>query len=75
MNNTDSFFAGIDPNKYYPRKDTAALLNNKPQTLAVWHLTGRENLPVTKIGRHCKYLGQDIIAYLKSKRSGGECYD
>ena len=66
----NDFYAGIDPDKLYPRNDTAKLLDNKPQTLAVWYLTKRENLPVTKIGRHCKYLGRDIIAYLKSKRSG-----
>jgi hypothetical protein len=46
------------------RKEAALLLGVKPQTLAVWALTKRENLRVTKIGRHSKYLLSDIEAYL-----------
>ena len=56
----------LDHTKYklLSRKEAASLLGVKPQTLAVWALTKRENLPVTKIGRHSKYLLSDIESYL-----------
>ena len=46
------------------REQAAAYLGVKPQTLAVWHCTGRYGLPVVKVGRLVRYRQQDLDAFL-----------
>ena len=49
--------------------EAAEYLGVKPQTLATWRLTKRENLPFVKVGRHCKYLLKDLDSYIERKRN------
>lgn len=38
-----------------------------PHTLAVWHSTGRYNIPVIKIGRKVFYRRSDLDAFVASR--------
>jgi excisionase family DNA binding protein len=49
------------------REQAAEYLNNKPQTLAVWHSTGRYALPVVKVGRSVRYRLSDLEAFVASR--------
>ena len=42
------------------RLEAADLLQVKPQTLAIWHSQGRDNLPVIKVGRSVRYRQSDV---------------
>ena len=53
------------------RAEAAAYLGLKPQTLAVWALTGRYGLPVTQSGRNVRYRRRDLDAWLDSRTVGG----
>ncbi len=48
----------------YTRKQAAAFLGVKENTLAVWHTTKRYDLPVVKVGRLCKYRLSDLLDFL-----------
>ena len=37
------------------RREAADFLGVKPQTLGLWHSTGRHRLPVVKVGNRCHY--------------------
>jgi excisionase family DNA binding protein len=52
------------------RKEAADYLGLKPQTLAVWHCTGRYGLPVVKVGRSCRYRLADLEAWLAARTVG-----
>ncbi len=45
--------------KLLTRRETAALLSLRPQTLATWSMTGR-HLKVVKIGRSARYRESDV---------------
>jgi len=45
------------------RREAAAYLGIKPQTLAVWKCTKRYGLPVVKVGRLAKYRKSDLAGY------------
>ncbi len=53
------------------RDEAAEYLGVRPQTLAIWKLTGRYNLPVIKVGRFCKYRKSDLDAWLERRTVGG----
>ena len=46
------------------RDEAAEYLGVKPQTLALWHSTGRYPLPVVKIGRRAKYRLADLDQFI-----------
>ena len=49
------------------REQAAAYLGIKPQTLAVWHTTGRYRLPVVKVGRAVRYRMSDLDEFLSRR--------
>ena len=52
------------------REQAAKYLGVAAQTLAIWAMTGRYNLPVIKVGRLCKYRGTDLDRWLLSRTIG-----
>jgi hypothetical protein len=57
----------IDPDKLYPPKTTAEILNMSTSWLAKSRLRG-DGPRYIKIGRSVKYEGRDLIEYRKSKK-------
>ena len=57
----------IDPEKLYPPKIGAVLLNMSESWLAKSRMRG-DGPRYVKIGRSVKYLDRDLIEYLKSKK-------
>jgi hypothetical protein len=57
----------IDPEKLYPPKTTAELLNMSTSWLAKARLRG-DGPRYAKFGRSVKYQEQDIIEYRKSRK-------
>jgi excisionase family DNA binding protein len=53
--------------KLLTREQAAEYLGIKPQTLSVWHSTGRYQLPVVKVGRAVRYRMQDLQAFVASR--------
>ncbi len=53
------------------RKEAAKILDVQPGTLAVWECTKRYKLPVTRVGRLCKYKPSDLKDFIKSQQKGG----
>lgn len=49
------------------RDEAAEYLNVRPQTLALWHSTGRYALPVIKVGRAVRYRIADLEAFIASR--------
>lgn len=60
------------PPEMLNREGAAAYIGVRPQTLAVWALTGRYSLPMHKIGRCVRYKRSDLDKWLESRRVGGE---
>ncbi|MBN1556188.1 MAG: helix-turn-helix domain-containing protein [Phycisphaerae bacterium] len=56
--------------KMLTRKEAAEYLGVKPQTLAAWHVTGKYNLPLVKVGRSCRYRLADLEAWLAARTVG-----
>jgi excisionase family DNA binding protein len=56
--------------KLLTRKEAAEVLGVRPETLAVWHCTGRYKLPVVKVGRSCRYRLADLEAWLAARTVG-----
>lgn len=56
--------------KLLARKEAAEVLGVRPETLAVWHCTGRYKLPVVKVGRSCRYRLADLEAWLAARTVG-----
>lgn len=57
----------IDPDKLYPPKITAEILNMSTSWLAKARLRG-DGPRYVKLGRSVKYQGLDLIEYRKSKK-------
>ncbi len=52
------------------RQEAATMLGLRPQTLAVWAMTGR-NLPYVKLGRKVvRYRREDVEAFIDKCRIG-----
>lgn len=49
------------------RQEVAKYLGCRPQTLAVWAITGRYALPFVKVGRLVKYRRSDLDAFLNRR--------
>lgn len=49
------------------REEAAKVLGVRPQTLAVWHCTGRQRLPVIKVGGRCRYRLDDLERWLAER--------
>ena len=47
----------------------AEVIGVRPNTLAIWRLTGRHDLPFVKVGRLVRYRRSDLIRWM-SERSG-----
>ena len=57
--------------KLLNRKEAAAYLGVRPETLAVWHCTGRYKLPVVKVGRSVRYRMADLESWIAERTVGG----
>ena len=53
------------------RREAAEFLNLRPQTLAVWHVTGQYSLPVVKVGRAVRYRRADLERWLAQRTVPG----
>ena len=64
----------IAPSGLMTREQAAEYLGLRIQTLAVWAITGRYNLPMVKVGRSVRYRKSDLDRWLESRTvvSGGE---
>ena len=47
------------------RTEAARILGVKPQTLALWHSTGRYGIPVVMVGRLPKYKPSVLVAWIE----------
>lgn len=56
-----------DQDPLLSRREAANLLGVKEATLAVWHSTGRFNIPVVKVGSLAKYKLSDIQKFLNKR--------
>ena len=56
--------------KLLTRKEASEYLRVKPQTLAVWHVTGRYGLPVIKCGRSVRYSVADLDRWILARTVG-----
>lgn len=54
------------------RKEAAAYIRKRPQTLALWHSTRRYAIPVIKVGRSAMYRKADLDAWLESRTISGD---
>lgn len=54
--------------KLLTRSKAAALLDVKPNTLAVWACKRRYDLPFIKVGRLVRYREDDVLAFLERHR-------
>jgi excisionase family DNA binding protein len=54
------------------RREAAAFLGVKEQTLAVWATTRRYHLPMVKVGSLCRYRLADLEAFLQSRTVGAD---
>ena len=52
------------------REQTAEMLGIAPQTLAVWAVSGRYNLPMVKVGRSVRYRLSDIEKFIERRTVG-----
>jgi excisionase family DNA binding protein len=57
--------------KLLTRREAAELLGVKPQTLAVWAITGKYGLPLIHVGRSVRYRLADLEAWLAARTVGG----
>lgn len=62
----------ISPSGLMNREDAAAYIGVRPQTLAVWCVTGRYGLKMVKVGRSVRYRQSDLDAWLERRTVGGE---
>ena len=60
----------VSPSKLLTRREAAAYLGLKPQTLAAWAVTGRYGLPMTRVGRSVRYRLADLEKWLKLRTVG-----
>jgi len=63
---------GFNPNNPPVSVDedqAAKVLDNKPNTLAVWRSTGRYSLPYIKVGRSVRYRISDLAEFLARRTS------
>lgn len=59
------------PQKMMTRREAAAYLGVKANTLAVWQVTGRYSLPMVKVGRAVRYRLADLESWLASRTISG----
>lgn len=57
-------------NQLLNEEKAAQILDIKPQTLAVWRMTGRHGLPYVRVGRNVRYRLSDLLAWLDSRTVG-----
>ena len=62
--------ATIDRPALLTRDEAAEYLGIAPQTLAVWAVTGRYNLPFVKIGRCARYKKIDLDKFIERRTVG-----
>lgn len=55
------------PSELLSRREAAAYLGVKQQTLAVWLCTRRYEIPIVKIGRLVKYKKADLDAFIQNQ--------
>lgn len=60
----------FDPPELLSRDQAAEYIGVRPQTLAIWALTGRYSLPMIKVGRLCKYRRENLDQFLARNTVG-----
>lgn len=55
------------PSELLSRREAAAYLGVKEQTLAVWLCTKRYQIPIVKMGRLVKYKKADLDAFIQNQ--------
>lgn len=63
--------ATLDRPALLTREQAAEYLGIAPQTLAVWAVNGRYDLPFIKVGRCARYRRSDLDAFLDRRTVGG----
>ena len=58
------------PSKLLTRREAAAYLGLKPQTLAAWAVTGRYSLPMIRVGRRVRNCLADLERWLAARTVG-----
>jgi predicted DNA-binding transcriptional regulator AlpA len=56
--------------KLLTTEEAAAILDVRPQTLAVWRSSKRHGPPYVKIGHNIRYRMRDLEAWLESRTVG-----
>ena len=56
------------PNTRMASAEAAEYLGIRPQTLAIWRMTGRHRIPYHRLGRRIVYLQADLDAHLRANR-------
>lgn len=51
----------------FNNEEAAEFIGVKPQTLAVWRMSGKYSLPYTKVGKLIRYRRKDLEAWLESR--------
>jgi len=62
----------IDPPSFLTNNEAASYIGVKPQTLMLWRMTKRYQIPYTKVGRNVRYRREDLDAWLASRTHGVE---
>lgn len=57
-------------NELLSRRQAAAYLGVREQTLAIWKCTGRYSLPCIKVGRLVKYRRSDLDRFISDRTVG-----
>jgi hypothetical protein len=58
--------------KYLDTREAAAVLGLQPATLENWRCNNRHRIPYTKVGFLVRYEEADLIAFLESRKVGGD---
>lgn len=62
-------------NQLITRKEAAAYLGTKENTLSVWACNKRYDLPLVKVGRLVKYRISDLDAFIERSVINGRTHD
>ena len=64
--------ATLDYPTLLSRDQAAEYLGVRPQTLAIWAMSGRYGLRFIRVGRLTKYRRSDLDKWLESRTVGGD---
>lgn len=65
-------FISLTKEDFLTEKETAAVLNMQPNTLAIWRSQGRKDLKYCRFGRSIRYRKVDILKFIEACTVGGD---